>query len=115
VPSDPIASAPIVWVSPSGHTDRNVAPASVLFQTPPPEAATYRVSALRGSTTRSVIRAPTFDGPTRFQVPPAVGSASACRVACSIWAWLTLAPEVNFCVRYSAGADGPPSSSSSSP
>src|SRR6266571_1365626 len=70
-------TAPIVWVNSVGQTAWNVAPASVLFQTPPPDAATYSVSAWRGSTTRSVIRAPTFDGPTRLHVPPPVGSALA--------------------------------------
>ena len=38
---------------------------------------------------------------------------SACAIAWRTCAGLTSCPEVNFCVRYSAGAAGPPSSSSS--
>ena len=40
VPSGPMASAPMVWVKSEGHTEVNVMPSSVLFQTPPPAAAT---------------------------------------------------------------------------
>src|SRR5689334_436727 len=39
VPSLPIASAPSVWVRFDGHAGWNVAPASVLRHTPPPDAA----------------------------------------------------------------------------
>src|SRR6478752_5923454 len=39
VPLRPIAIEPIVWVTPVGHAGRNVLPASVLFHTPPPDAA----------------------------------------------------------------------------
>ena len=40
VPSEPMASAPIVWVLLPGQTEVNVMPSSVLFQMPPPAAAT---------------------------------------------------------------------------
>src|SRR5919198_3744042 len=70
VPSEPRASAPIVCVFAAGHTGVNVCPASVLFHTPPPDAATYNVFGCRGSTTRSVIRPPMLVGPTSRQLRP---------------------------------------------
>src|SRR5262249_55820507 len=106
VPSGPIASAPIVWVTSLGQLGCQVLPASVLFQTPPPDTAVYRVFARAGSTTRSTTRAPTFDGPTTLHEPPPLpgppapcGTAAACCPARAPWSGDTSRPEVHFRVR----------------
>lgn len=99
VPSPPIVSAPIVCVAPVGHAVWKVAPASVLRHTPPPDAATYSVSARRGSTARSVTRPPMLVGPTSDHRPGVRGSARACAMPRRTSAGVTFSPEVYFSVR----------------
>src|SRR5215475_13888008 len=100
VPSGPVASAPMAWLASLGQAGRHVIPASVLFHTPPPDTAVYSVSAWVGSTTRSTIRAPTFEGPTTLQEPPApCGIAAACWIERATWPGDTSRPDVHFRVR----------------
>jgi hypothetical protein len=63
-PSLPMAIAPIDCDASSGHAFCSVAPASVVFHTPPVAAATYTVSGLSGSMARSASRPPMFVGPS---------------------------------------------------
>ena len=82
-------------------------PASVLFHTPPPEAATKIVSACWLSTTRSTTRPPTLAGPSSCHgVGPSAGTAAAC--ACARWTCATLTSLAELCLRsrYSSGASG---------
>src|SRR5215467_8735379 len=100
VPSGPMASAPIACVALFGQAGCQVSPASVLFHTPPPDTAVYSVSAWVGSTTRSTLRAPTFDGPTVLHEPPApCGIAAACWIERATWSGDTALPDVHFRVR----------------
>src|SRR6185312_8452488 len=100
VPSGPRAMAPMTWVCSSGQTFVKVEPASVVFQTPPPETAVYIVSGLSGSTTRSTIRAPMFDGPTSdHEAFEPCGIAAACFLARFTIACVTSCPDVHLSVR----------------
>ena len=57
------ASAPICCGAFARQLRRQVAPASLLFHTPPPAAPSQIVSASSGWQTRHVLRPPMFDGP----------------------------------------------------
>src|SRR5580765_2013251 len=90
VPSEPRASEPIACGKSFGQAVVYVAPASVLFHTPPPADATKIVFGCVGSTTTSVTRPPMLLAPTYSHEPPPDWIASACSAACASAARLTV-------------------------
>src|SRR5262245_27015430 len=78
----------------------------MLFQTPPPAAATQIVFAWPASTTTSVRRPPMSVGPRSVHVPPETGTASACLSARRYISVVTCLPELSFRAMYRAGPSG---------
>src|SRR3954451_10418721 len=71
------AIAPIVWVFESGQTLVQLAPPSVVFQTPPPETAARPEWAALGSAATSVPPPPMLYGPIWLHASPLAGAAGS--------------------------------------